>query len=143
MSLTPPLPCTALPLRADEKEYQLCYNAFDSKSRGGDTNQSRKSLYAISTKEKSRETHASFLHLVHLFSRGRGPSFVKEPRRFSVQAVSRAALCVLRGGGRFLFDASGVARARVTTRALTSLPHKSRPQSNNHPRAAARCGGLS
>src|ERR1700730_11390421 len=122
MSLTPPLPCTALPLRADEKEYQLCYNAFDSKSRGGDTNQSRKSLYAISTKEKSRETPVSFLYLVHLFSRGRGPSFVKEPRRFSVQALLRAVMCLLRGGCSFLFDASGIAGARVTTRALASLP---------------------
>lgn len=40
----------------------------------------------------------SFFYLVHLFSRGRGPSFVREPWRFSVLARVRALLCLLRGG---------------------------------------------
>ena len=38
-----------------------------------------------------------------------GHPLSKEPWHFSVQALLRAVLCLLRGGGRFLSNASGLA----------------------------------
>jgi hypothetical protein len=79
---------------------------------------------------------------MHLFSRGRGPSFVREPRQFPVRVLLRAVRCVLRNGVRFFSDASGIGGARITTRAFTSLPREHRLRFNNHASAAARCGRL-
>ena len=141
MSLTPPLPYTALPLRADEKEYQLCYNAFDSESREGDTIQSRKSLYAIAQR-KNVETHVSFYYLVHLFSRGRGHPWLGNHGASRSRQALRAVSCLLRGDSRFLSDASSIAGARVATRAFTSIPCESSRQFTSHSSAAGGSGGL-
>ena len=59
---------------------------------------------------------------VHLL-RGRGPAFVREPRRFPVLARLAVSRSIRRGVTGCLTDASSVARPRVTARGLTfSVP---------------------
>jgi hypothetical protein len=78
----------------------------------------------------------SFL-CTHLFSRGSGPLFVRGPLHFSVQALLRAVVCLLRGYGRFLFDTFDVIGKQLQFEPLP-LSRANRLQFNNHTRAAAR-----
>jgi len=118
------------------KCYHLCYNAFDSQSRAGDTIRCRKKSVRYSTKEK--RTPCVFLFFARIYFLVEvGRSFVRGPLHFSVQGFLRAVVCLLRAGGRFLSDAFDVAGARVIARALTSLLRESSFQFSSHTSAAA------
>ena len=92
-------------------------------------NQARKTSVRYRTKKKPRPVLCLFLSARIYFLVEEGHPLSKEPWHFSVQALLRAVLCLLRGGGRFLSNGSGTVGASIASRAFASF--RANPASNS------------